>query len=252
VRGQVTSGTVQGLRDAQEDRFCASRFGDRGWLLAVFDGHNGPGTAEAAASRLEEVFERCIGQYGPGTAALEATVGALRDEVAERTDGSSATVVFVDEEKERVYAAVLGDSPVIVRDGDGELAIGPLHNTAANPEDAERAVERGALLVGPYLVDAERMEGVNLTRTIGDADLDFLGRTPEVMEAALGSESFVLVASDGVFTRLAPNPEMLVARFGELIGSGADAESLVADALAAGSDDNITVLVWRALRLAAV
>lgn len=252
MRGHVTSGSVQGLREAQEDRFHASRVADRGWLLAVFDGHNGPETAAAAADRVKEVFERCIDRYGSTGAAVEATVGTLRDENAHRTDGSSASIAFVDEKGGRVYAAVLGDSPVVVRDADGELLMGPLHNTAANPDDAERAVARGALLVGPYLVDSERMEGVNLTRTIGDAELDFLGRTPEVFEAALGRDSFVLVASDGVFTRLAPNPEMLVARFGELIKSGTDAEALVADALAAGSDDNVTVLLWHAAKLSAV
>jgi serine/threonine protein phosphatase PrpC len=246
VRGQVMSGSVQGLREAQEDRFTALRVPDRGWLLAVFDGHNGAGTAQAAAERVEEVFTRCLGQYGAGTAAVSATVGALRDETAHRIDGSSASLVFVDESNDRVHAAVLGDSPVIVRDAHGELLMGPLHNTAANPEDAERAVERGALLVGPYLVDPDRMEGVNLTRTIGDADLPFLGRSPEVVEAEVGQQSFVLVASDGLFTRLAPNPEVLLARVGELVGSGADAEELVADALAAGSDDNVTVLLWRA------
>ncbi len=245
VRGYVTSGSVQGLREAQEDRFHASRFGDRGWLLAVFDGHNGAGTADVAVQRVEDVFTRCIEQYGVGSGALSATIGAIRDETAERNDGSSASVVFVDEEGDRVYAAVLGDSPVMVRDATGDLALGPLHNTAANPGDAERAVERGALLVGPYLVDPDRMEGVNLTRTIGDADLTFLGRTPEVVDFDLGPESFVLVASDGVFTRLSPNPEILLVHAGDLVDAGADAEAVVADALASGSDDNITAVLWR-------
>jgi len=245
VQGQVTSGSVQGLREAQEDRVHASHYGDRGWLLAIFDGHNGAGTADVAAHRVEDVFARCVRQYGIGSGAMSATIGAIRDETAERTDGSSASVVFVDEVEDRVYAAVLGDSPVLVRDASGSLVMGPLHNTAANPEDAARAVERGALLVGPYLVDADRMEGVNLTRTIGDADLTFLGRTPEVVDFDLGAGSFVLVASDGLFTRLAPNPEILVARAGDLVDAGADAEAIVQDALTSGSDDNVTAVLWR-------
>jgi len=245
VRGHVTAGSVQGLREAQEDRFVASRFRDRGWLLAVFDGHNGPGTADVAAGLVEDAFAESFDRYGPGTAAVSATIGKLRDATADRVDGSSASVVFVDEEAGRVFVAVLGDSPVILRDADGELRSAPIHNTATNPTDAERAIERGALLVGPYLVRPDKMEGVNLTRTIGDADLTFLGRTPEMLDATVGADSFVLVASDGVFTRLAATPEMLVARFGQLIDGETEAEALIADALAAGSDDNVTVVLWK-------
>jgi len=222
-----------------------SRVGERGWLLAVFDGHNGPGTADVAAKRIGEVFARCAEQYGVGPAAVDAAVGAIRDEVAERNDGSSASVVFVDEQEDRAYASVLGDSPVMVRTETDEVAMAPLHNTAANPEDAARAVERGALLVGPYLVDSDRMEGVNLTRTIGDADLTFLGRTPESAQFSLGPRSFVLVASDGMFTFLAPTPDALLSRAADLVDAGLSAEAMVEDALAAGSDDNVTVLLWR-------
>jgi serine/threonine protein phosphatase PrpC len=89
------------------------------------------------------------------------------------------------------------------------------------------------------------MEGVNLTRTIGDAELTFLGRTPEVVEFELGANSFVVVASDGLFTRVTPTAEALVARLAELVDAGAGAEEIIEDALASGSDDNITALVWR-------
>jgi serine/threonine protein phosphatase PrpC len=245
MRGQVTSGSAQGLREAQEDRFHVCRFGERGWLLAVFDGHNGPGTADVAAKRIRDVFARCAEQYGAGPAAVDAAVGAIRDEVADRNDGSSASVVFVDEENDRAYAAVLGDSPIVVRTATDEMAMASIHNTAANPQDAARAVERGALLVGPYLVDSDRMEGVNLTRTIGDADLTFLGRTPESADFALGPRSFVLVCSDGMFTSLAPTPDALLTRAADLVDAGLGADAMVEDALAAGSDDNVTVLLWR-------
>jgi serine/threonine protein phosphatase PrpC len=245
VRGHATSGSVQGLRDAQEDRFHASRIGERGWLLAVFDGHNGAGTADAAAGRIADIFARTTEQYGFTAAALEAALGSLRDEVAERHDGSSASVVFVDEEQDRAYATVLGDSPVVVRNASGDVVMAPLHNTAANPKDVDEAVGRGALLIGPYLVNPDTMEGVNLTRTIGDADLTFLGRAPEVVELPLGAGSFVLVASDGVFTRLGPTPDALMVRLTDLVDAGADAGQVVEDALACGSDDNVTVLLWR-------
>jgi serine/threonine protein phosphatase PrpC len=136
---------------------------------------------------------------------------------------------------------------VIVRDAAGDVRIGPLHNTGANPQDAQRAVERGALLVGPYLVDPDRLEGVNLTRTIGDSEFPFLGRSPEVLDAGLGAASFVLVASDGVFTRATPAVDALLGRVTALVDGGAEAAAIVDDALAAGSDDNVTAVLWRAV-----
>jgi serine/threonine protein phosphatase PrpC len=246
VCAQITTESVLGLRDAQEDRYLAKRIEGRGWLLAVFDGHNGPGTAEAAVNLVEDAFVRSIERYGAGTAAVGAAIGILREETSERVEGSSASLVHIDAGAEHAYVAVLGDSPVIVRDGDGGHVVGPVHNTMLNPEDAQRAVERGAQLVGPYLVHPERLEGVNLTRTIGDSELEFLGRTPEVLDVALGPQSFVLVGSDGLYTRLAQTPDVLVSRVAELVGDGADAAELVADALAAGSEDNVTAVLWQA------
>jgi serine/threonine protein phosphatase PrpC len=61
----------------------------------------------------------------------------------------------------------------------------------------------------------------------------------------LGEGSFVLVATDGLFSDAAPSPEALVRHVTSVVDEGADAEALVADALAGGSDDNVTVLLWR-------
>jgi serine/threonine protein phosphatase PrpC len=243
----VTSATAQGLRDAQEDRCVVARLDDgRGWILGVFDGHNGAAVAELAAQLLPEAFRQALARQHDAKAAVEATIGALRAEAADRYEGSSASLAFVDERSARVTIGVLGDSPVIFRDDGGNCLMGPLHNTFHNPEDAQRAIERGALLVGPYLVRSDTMSGVNLTRTIGDAELDFLGRTAEVVEADLGPESFVVLMSDGVFNRVAATPAVLVERTVALIDSGVDPQAIVDDALAGGSDDNVTVVLWRA------
>lgn len=245
IRGSVSSATAVGLRAAQEDRFVVVEL-DGGFALAVFDGHNGAGTAEMAASLLPETFRRSLERSGSGRATVVATIGTLHERTADREDGSSVSLVHVDETAGRATAGVLGDSPVIIREADGEATLGPLHNTMANPADAERAVARGALFVWPYLVDDRTLEGVNLTRTIGDAALRFLGRTPETFSVALGAQSYVLVGTDGLFTPVASTPEALVERVDRLVTQGAEAQDLVDDALAEGSDDNVTVVLWKA------
>jgi serine/threonine protein phosphatase PrpC len=246
VRGVVTSATAQGMRSAQEDRYAVVDIANRGLVLAVFDGHNGAATAHAAALLLPDAFQRSLDLYGDARAAVEAAIGIIREETSDREEGSSVSLVFIDESKGRATVGVLGDSPVLVLERDGRTVLGPLHNTMVNPDDAERAVARGALLMGPYLMDPRTLEGVNLTRTIGDAAFGFLGRTPETLGVDIGPQSYVLVATDGLFSPEAPNPEALVRRLDRLVSEGADARALVDDAIESGSDDNVTVVLWRA------
>lgn len=243
--GTVTSATAQGMRASQEDRKVVVAV-DGGYALAVFDGHNGDDTAELASRMFPDAFRSSLERHGPGRACVEATIGILREATADRFEGSSASVAHVDERSGKVVVGVLGDSPVIVRDAGGELVLAPVHNTATDPDGAEAAVERGAERMGPYLVDPSTGEGVNLTRTIGDAPLRFLGRTPDALSAELGPSSYVVVASDGLITPAAASLQGLVEHVDGLVTGDADADALVRDALESGSDDNVTVVVWRA------
>jgi serine/threonine protein phosphatase PrpC len=246
--GSVTSATAIGLRPAQEDRYAVVRVdehGRRGWALAVFDGHSGAETADTAASRFEDAFRRTLERGRSDETIVRISVEIVRDEVADRVEGSSVSVAWIDEEAGRAAFGVLGDSPVIVRGEDGRTILGPLHNAIVNVADRDRAIERGALYMGGYLVDPRTLEGVNLTRTIGDAPFGFLGRESETFGAALGTNSYVLVATDGVFTDLAPGPDALVGHIDALVDEGKDAQDIVDDALAGGTEDNVTVLLWR-------
>lgn len=245
MSGTITSATALGGREAQEDRFAVAELGDDGVLLAVFDGHNGATAADVASGLVVEAFVRELGRYGDGKAAIEATIGVLRAETASLEEGSSVSLAYVDGDGAAVVVGVLGDSPVIVREARGECVLGPLHNTMTNPEDAALAVARGAALIGPYLCDPRTLEGVNLTRTIGDAALTFLGREPEVRTLQVGPSSFVVVGTDGLFSYEAPTPHALVDRVAVLVEGGADAGFLVTDALERGSEDNVTALLWR-------
>ena len=243
--GTVTHATATGRRGAQEDRCAVVRL-ETGWALAVIDGHGGSGAAQAAADAFEDAIRNSLERGGGGEATVRDTIAALYHVTADFTDGASATVACVDEGAGRLAVAVLGDSPAIVREASGQMVIGPIHNTFFAPEDAAAAQARGAVRVGPYLCDERTGEGVNLTRTIGDAKLTFLGRDPDTFSAELGPGSFVLVASDGIFTASASTPDALAERMGRLVGGGGDAGLVVYDALACESDDNVTAVVWRA------
>lgn len=245
--GTVTHATAQGPRPAQEDRFLASRLEEvsgEPWLIAVMDGHAGSAASDLCADRLEAAVREQLGRGEGAEEALRSAIAALEGETREVQAGTSLTAALI--EGGRSAMAVLGDSPLVYRDASGEERIGPVHNALTDPEGRQAALRQGAEYAGGYLVDPASGEGVALTRVLGDARLSFLERSPEVFGAELGTGSFVLCATDGVFTRAAPGPEGLVAHLVELVDGGADAEAIVSDALETGTDDNVTVVLWRA------
>jgi serine/threonine protein phosphatase PrpC len=219
--------------------------GRDGWALGVFDGHAGAGTADIASRIFEYAFRRSVEVNDTDVGAVQMTIRLLVRFLADRDEGSSASVVWIDEIAGRTTIGALGDSPVVMRGADGRSVIGPLHNVFLNPEDRDRAIERGAVYMGGYLVDPKSFEGVNLTRTIGDAALTFLGREPETMSVELGPQSYVVIGTDGLFTPAVSEPDELIARIETLVDRDADAQAIVDDAIASGSEDNVTAVLWR-------
>lgn len=243
----VTHATAQGPRPAQEDRFVAARLdGVSGepWLVAVMDGHAGSAASDHCAERLEGVVVEQLERGERPEEALRSAIAVLEGETRDVGAGTSLTAALISEG--RGTLAVLGDSPAVYRDASGSAGVGPVHNALTDPEGRQAALRRGAEYVGGYLVDAGSGEGVALTRVLGDAGLPFLERTPEVFAVDLGVGSFVLCATDGVFTPAAPDPDGLVEHVTRLVDGGADAEAVVSDALSNGTDDNVTAVLWQA------
>lgn len=242
----VTHATAQGPRPAQEDRFVVARLDEAPGgplLIAVMDGHAGSAASDHCADRLEEAVAEALDRDSGPVEALRSAIAVLEGETHEVGAGTSLTAALIAEDGATI--AVLGDSPAVYRDASGDVGIGPVHNALTDPEGRQAALRRGAEYVGGYLVDADSGEGVALTRVLGDAALGFLERTPEIFTVDLGPDSFVLCVTDGAFTQAARDPDGLVERVTGLVDDGADAEAIVSDALANGTDDNVTAVLWR-------
>src|SRR5882762_5232243 len=120
---QISHATSQGIRSEQQDRFLSSRIPQdpekeiHGWLMAVMDGHGGPQTAELISQELLSHFEDAfVNHAGQIDRALRATVHSLAEKTQQETSGSSLSLAYKPIHEECVYAAVLGDSPVVVLD----------------------------------------------------------------------------------------------------------------------------------------
>jgi len=237
-------------------------------LAGVFDGHRGAAAAEYLASNLERHIERLwSSSTGPGQLLRDALLDA-DEEFRQREDakwtatvptasggdtclskqkrksfpGSTATVaLFVGR---HLAVANVGDSrAVLCRDA---TAVDITKDQIADRED-ERARIEGAggfcsIRLGQWRVgDA----GLAVTRSIGDADLKNQGVTAEaeIAEFDLGPEdSFLILATDGLWDKVS-GADAIDVIHDTVKQPAMCAQRIVTEALARGSQDNVSAIV---------
>ncbi|BAZ93792.1 serine/threonine protein phosphatase [Thiohalobacter thiocyanaticus] len=233
----------RGQRPLQEDRYVVTPLFD-GTLIAVLDGHGGPGIAEDCALALPGLLQRALEELDrdetPPTAAFRRVIAELvarypsaRDVWMNDTGGTTLSAAFI--EDDRITTAVLGDSPILLRI-DGEDWIAPAHNVELNPKDVARieAAHQDQIMRGELHIDSSHLRlaswtALALTRAIGDRDFArYLIREPEVETHPLTPESEfnLILATDGI--QVSTDSETLEAHYTDLLdrvaagGSAAD------------------------------
>lgn len=222
----------QGNRPYQEDRFVVTPVRD-GYLLAVLDGHGGPGIAEDCALALPGLLQQALEDMNldetPPTEAFRRVIAELvarypsaRDVWMNDTGGTTLSAAFI--EDDRITTAVLGDSPILLRT-DGQNWIAPAHNVELNPRDVARieAAHQDRIMRGELHIDSSHLRlaswtALALTRAIGDRDFArYLIREPEVETHPLTPESdfHLILASDGI--QISTDTEVLQAHYTDLL-----------------------------------
>ncbi len=136
---------------------------------------------------------------------------------------------------------MIGDSPVLIIDNNGESNLSPEHNVRSNPRSAAEVVERGGQVFDGYAWNRGR--GLQMSRAIGDAGMGkVISNEPDIYSVKIGPRSVVLVASDGVFDP-GHSDKIRPAQISTLLRNGADANEIVKSA--GRLQDNATALVWR-------
>lgn len=246
IQGYTNTATDKGTRQYQEDRYVVIRHDipqEKGWLLAVMDGHCGSEVAEFCEQNLENLFKTLVHKsenIGPMPAQL---MKILVKETRHISAGSTISLVYISETKAWAYVAVLGDSPVIIK-GEAGLWISPEHNIRTNEQDKKSVLKKGAVYHNGYMFDPDGNSGLQLTRALGDFNLDrYLIRDPEIFSVKLNEHSFILVASDGLVDPGHENKD--IANLVKIIENNGTARDLVNDALRRKTGDNVTAVLWR-------
>lgn len=249
---RISRAQAQGLRDYQEDRFVVSNM-PNGKLIAIMDGHGGADVSSLIARRLPGLWKKHpvllpLLSYEPMVRSVFQDLNTL---TAEMDAGSTMSLVFIPEPANEfgdrvITVAILGDSPVIIVDDEGKMDVSPMHNARSNPAELLAAQARGAFFTGGYICDGWSGPGLQMTRAMGDRALRrILNYEPEIYTRAIGPDSFVLLASDGLFDPSHHDLEPAIAVVVEKIKTGATAKELVDYAVGIPTGDNVTAIVVR-------
>jgi serine/threonine protein phosphatase PrpC len=234
----VTHASAKGHRPYMED-FSNVIETPQGVYCAVWDGHGGPDVAAYAVAALPTILHT--------RPELKDALAELNSQTRHMDAGSTASLVFIPTDESRVDVAVLGDSPVLVSHPDGSIWVSPEHNVRSNEAEADAAIKRGGFLAHGYLFSSHDVDGLQMSRALGDAYLDkVLSREPEVFTHVLGKDSWVLVCSDGAVD---PGHGAAKANIDAIVrmieDEDADAQDIVDRALAIPTLDNVSAILVR-------
>jgi serine/threonine protein phosphatase PrpC len=242
---RISTGTAAGTRYHQEDRLCVAKH-NGAVLLAVMDGHGGEGAADLVLENIKTSFERArAGSHGI-LKALQATFSDLHSRTKDERSGSTLSTAYIPRRAKAVYVAVLGDSPVAIKNPGQPTWSSPEHNARTNTEERQEAEKRGAVFANGYLFDRHMQHGLQLSRALGDSSLGFLNRKAETFKVPIGPGAIVMLATDGVYDGNAHTSVPVIERLMGMAEEGADAGALVDDAASIRrTGDNVTVILCK-------
>jgi serine/threonine protein phosphatase PrpC len=242
----ATTATHKGARPYQEDRLFTAGCPE-GFLIAIFDGHGGDEVSHLASEELPGIFADEITE--PKATPRTALRKSIKKLVAMTNDhgaGSTLSLVYIPYKGRTVTCAVMGDSPIIIKDNKGKIHVGPEHNVRTNEAERRAAEERGGFVMGGYLCASLSGGGLQMARALGNRHLHrVLSRKPDIYTVKVNKDSFVIVASDGVFDPGHYNFHKAAEEVVKLVEGGAEAQVLVDRAVQVPTHDNATAIVVR-------
>jgi serine/threonine protein phosphatase PrpC len=213
----------------------------------VFDGHGGGDTSQYAVDTLPGIFaDEITKPNAKPRVALVKTIHKLAIETDYYAPGSTLSLAFIPTNRKFVYCAVIGDSPIIVKDSKGAINIGPDHNVRTNMEEKRAAEERGGFVISGYLYASYDSPGLQMARALGDSHLrKVISRKPDIYTVRVNKDSFVLVATDGAFDPGHYDFKKEAEAVVKLVEEGAIAQTLVDRALNVPTGDNVSAILAR-------
>ena len=245
----ITTATIQGLRSYQEDRFYYYTYPNGNTFIAVMDGHGGVDVAEYCKSYFKKKIP--FGNLGSNpNEYLRVLISELSSEITNSGlyAGTTLSIAYTDPSRQKVFIAVLGDSPIIIIN-DLVVDIGPDHNVRTNEAERQKAIERGGVFSYGYICDPNG-NGLQMSRALGDLKMGgIISHEPEQYEVGLNNDTVIIVASDGLIDPSHEKTKSQIDKVVEYARRGMGARAITSRMTSSGARDNVTVVVWRARKV---
>eukprot|EP00754_Rhynchopus_humris_P041256 Rhum_TRINITY_DN24849_c0_g1::Rhum_TRINITY_DN24849_c0_g1_i1::g.180275::m.180275/K14803/PTC2_3; protein phosphatase PTC2/3 len=246
----VTTVEMQGWRKSMEDAHIAELPGGKAGpgvgVYGVFDGHSGQEVAAYAAEHLLDALT-AEPEWKEGNLDAALAPAFLKLDAAMRAAGlqagSTATVVVVDHNKNKVHCANAGDSRAVMSQGGKTVELSEDHKPNA-PEEQKRIEAAGS-----NVQDAGGVPRVNgqlaVSRGFGDfqykgadslpAEEQAVTSNPEIRTFDLTNEiPYITVACDGIWDKL--TSEQVVERLEKSV-TGAENVGQITDVVKSTFDE---------------
>lgn len=221
--------SIAGLRPYQEDAVLSETLPDGRTLMAVADGMGGHAAGEVASALALETLSAAVQEgkaLGDAFRLANERVHVKARDPGKEGMGTTLVAMLLDGDSYQI--ANVGDSRCYLVDANGARRITEDHSFVTE------AIKRGQ---SEEEAMASQWKDV-LTRCIGtetEVEVDLFGPFP------VDPNTAILLCSDGLYKVL--SDEDLSGMFAKSGGPRGAAQSLVANAFEAGSDDNISVAI---------
>ncbi len=188
--------TAKGRRAYQEDRLTILERGDL-HVLAVYDGHGGDNVSQICEEHFPDIWdEAMVSAKGPPE-TLRLAVEMLARKTQFLPEGSTLSVAVVEPDG-MVWTAVMGDSPIMLRDRKGEWYHTVEHNARTNLQERTAVEGRGGHYANGYVWDNlnHASAGLQMCRALGDAGLSFISREADF--ESFKDIDLIIVGTDGL------------------------------------------------------
>lgn len=187
---------MRGTRETMEDAILVRPFITKNCdVYALLDGHGGSDTSNYGVFKIAELFSQ-IENFDVTEESVKSVVANLIDSLKKQNFGDGATMALAVLTENKVVAANLGDSRVLLIGKNGDIKFSLRDHKPVFREEIDRILSVGGKIV------CGRVDGVlAVSRCLGDFSIRGVSYDPEIVISDIDNDEdrWLVLCCDGVF-----------------------------------------------------